>query len=98
MAEQVVSDVLVDECVRPAAASDTDDAGCRLALSVYRRCRELAGGPAWHSRPPARPAGSFPGCIDPGCLNGKERGALGLVLFGGLGCHQVSLIRGSIRT
>jgi DNA-directed RNA polymerase specialized sigma24 family protein len=91
MAEQVVSDVIVDECVHPpSAARSGDDTGHRLAVSAYHRCQALADGPGWHDRIAARwPHEYFARCIDPGGLSGKERGALGLVLFGGLGYAQV---------
>lgn len=93
MAEQVVCDVIVEECVRPSISSgDGHDAGYRLAVSAYRRCQELPGGLARRNRAPGqRLPGSFASRIDPGgLLSGKERGALGLVLFGGLGYGQAS--------
>jgi hypothetical protein len=93
LAEQVVCDVLVDECTRtPAPGGDEDNASYRLAVSAYRRCRELAGGPARQDRRPGqRPSEHVVGCVDPGgLLSRKERGGLGLVLFGGLGYVQAS--------
>jgi hypothetical protein len=84
MAEQVVSDVIVEECVRPGAVLRGQDAEGRLAISAYRRCMELAGSPAGKSRGPAR-------CAGPGRLTAPERGALGLVLFGGAGCRQAGV-------
>lgn len=93
LAEQVVCDVIVDECTRvPSATGGTGDASYRLPVSAYRRCQELAHGPSWHSRPPGRRvSGGVAGCIDPcGLLSWEERGALGLVLFGGLGYVQAS--------
>jgi hypothetical protein len=93
LAEQVVCDVIVDECTRvPSSAGGTGDASYRLPVSAYRRCRELAHGPSWHNRPPGqRVAGGVARCIDPcGLLSWEERGALGLVLFGGLGYLQAS--------
>jgi hypothetical protein len=96
LAEQVVSDVIVAECVRPAAPASGDSAPAsgdcaapasgdderyRLAVAAYRRCQELASGREWHSRGSSqRLAGSLPGCIDPGGLSSTERGALGLVI------------------
>jgi hypothetical protein len=91
MAEQVVSDVLVGECVRPAAAIRGQDARGRLAISAYRRCMELAGSPAWTARLPADRAGSFADPVGPGGLNARKRGALGLVLFGGAGYRQAAV-------
>jgi hypothetical protein len=92
MAEQVVSDVIVDECMRsPASARNEDDVGSRLAVSAYHRCQEVADGPTWQIRAPSRrPSRSFADCIDPDGLSVKERGALGLVIFGGLGYIRAS--------
>jgi hypothetical protein len=93
LAEQVVLDVIVDECTRvPASVRDADDASHRLPVSAYRRCQELAHGPAWHNRPLGRRVSEgVASCIDP-CwlLSRSERGALGLVLFGGLGYAEAS--------
>ncbi len=93
LAGQAVCDVIVDECVwPPASAGDGDDASCRLALSAYGRCRELSSASAWQERSPARRLPeSFACCIDSrGRLSGRERGALGLILFGGLGYARAS--------
>ncbi len=93
LAEQVVCDVLVDECTRPPTPGDDEDnAIYRLAVSAYRHCRELAGGPARQDRRPGQePSGRVVGCVDPGgLLTEKERAGLGLVLFGGLGCIEAS--------
>jgi hypothetical protein len=92
LAERVVFDVIVDECVRrPASAGQGGDAGHRLAVSAYRRCQELADGPAWRNRAAAqRPSRGVAGCTGSFGMSRKERGALGLVLFGGLGCVQAS--------
>ena len=91
MAAQVVSDVIVEECVRPAAVVDGQDARCRLAVSAYRRCMELAGSPACAARRPAGRAGSFADSVCPGGLNARERGVLELVAFGGPGYRQVAV-------
>jgi hypothetical protein len=91
MAEQVVSDVIVEECVWPPAAVRGQDAGRRLAVSAYRRCMELAGGPAPESRISARRTGGSAGRIGPGGLSVRERGVLGLVVFGALGYRQVGV-------
>jgi hypothetical protein len=92
LAGQVVCDVIVDECVRsPAPAAHEHDASYRLAMSAYRRCQELADGHAWHSRNPRRRASwGLAACIDPCGLSARERGALALVVFGGLGYIQAS--------
>ena len=91
MAAQVVSDVIVEECVRPAAGVCGLDARGRLAVSAYRRCMELASSPAWTARLPAGSAGSFADSVGPGGMNGMERVVLGLVLFGGQGYRQVGI-------
>jgi hypothetical protein len=95
LAEQVVCDVLVEECMRPPApGSDEDNASYRLAVSAYWQCRELADGPARQDRRPAqRPSVRVVGCMNPGgLLSEKERAGLGLVLFGGLGYVQASRV------
>jgi hypothetical protein len=94
LAEQVVCDVLVDECVRsPPDAADVASAGNashRLAVSAYWRCQELAGhGRRDHPRE-QRPSKSPADCAGPFSLSRKERGALGLILFGGLSYVQAS--------
>ena len=93
LAEQVVCDVIVDECTRvPSSAAGEGDASYRLPVAAYRRCQELACGPSSRGLHPGRRApGRVAGCIDPcGLLSREERGALGLVLFGGLGYVQAS--------
>ena len=95
LAEQVVCDVLVEECMRPPApGSDDENASYRLAVSAYWRCRELAAGPARQDRQPGqRPSVHVVGCMDPGgLLSEKERAGLGLVLFGGLGYVEASRV------
>ena len=91
MAAQVVSDVIVEECVRAAAVPGGQDARGRLAASAYRRCMELAGSPAWTARRPAGRAGSFADSVGPGGLSARERGVLGHVLFGDQGYRQVAI-------
>ncbi len=86
MAEQVVGDVLVEECVRPGAAICGQDSRGRLAVAAYRRCMELTGSPP--ARSPRAPACRTAGCAGPVGLTARERGVLGLVLFGGLGHRQ----------
>jgi hypothetical protein len=91
LAEQAVCDVILAECRRPAAPEDDrDDTNRRLAVSAYRRCRELADGPASENhRAGQQPAGGIADRVDPdGFLSREERGALGLVLFGGLESSQ----------
>jgi hypothetical protein len=94
LAERVVSDVIVDECALfPPQGRGEADARYRLAESAFRRCRQLAAG---HDRGPGQPpSAGVAGCIDPGgLLNGTERGALGLVLFGDLGYVRASKVVG----
>jgi hypothetical protein len=91
LAEQAVCDVIVAECRRPPGPeNDRDGTNHRLAVSAYRRCRELAGTPARKdSRSGQRPPGNAAGSAGPGeLLSQEERGALGLILFGGLGRSQ----------
>jgi hypothetical protein len=96
LAEGVVCDVIVDECaVVPAQEHGEGETRYRLARSVFRRCQELAAGPARQDRRPRRPSLAVSRGIDPGgILSEKERGALGLVLCGGLGYVQASTVLG----
>jgi hypothetical protein len=89
MAEQVVSDVIVAECVRPGAVLCGQDAEGRLAVSAYRRCMELAGGQP--SLLAASGTVDYTGCAGPGGLTVREHGALGLVFFGGAGYRQAGV-------
>jgi hypothetical protein len=91
LAEQAVCDVIVAESRRPPRVEDDrDDTAHRLAVAAYRRCRELAGSPAREDhRSGQRPSGSAAGSVGPGgLLSREERGALGLILLGGLGHNQ----------
>jgi DNA-directed RNA polymerase specialized sigma24 family protein len=93
LAEQVVCDVLVDECVwPPAPAADADEASCRLALAAYGRCQELDGASARQNGIPAdqRSESGVSHAESSGLLSRAQRGALGLVLFGGLGYARAS--------
>jgi hypothetical protein len=95
LAEQVVCDVLVEECMCPREpGTDEENASYRLAVSAYWHCREVADDPARQQRRPGRrPSGRVVGCVDPGgLLSEKERAGLGLVLFGGLECIQASRV------
>jgi hypothetical protein len=93
LAEQVVCDVLVGECVRPGPpADDSGDARSRLAMSAYWRCQDLAAAAERTDQPAQQPlpdggAGGA-GCAGLRGLSVQERGALGLVTFGGLGYVQ----------
>ena len=91
MAEQVVSDVIVDECVRPPAADRRPGATrYRLALSAYHRCQQLSERPEIARFSRRRLPHGGPGA-HPCWLGWPERAALGLVIFGGLGCARASL-------
>lgn len=83
LAEQVVSDVITDECLSPAPP-DPDGEEYRLGVSVRRRCQELATDPAWWNRL-SDPLEGMPGCIAPAGVSVRERAALALVIFGHLG-------------
>jgi hypothetical protein len=94
LAEHVVCDVIVDECVLfPPRGRGEADARHRLAESAFRRCQQLAAG---HGPSPGHPPSArVADCIDPGgLLSGTERGALGLVLFGDLGYVRASKVVG----
>ena len=94
LAEHVVCDVIIDECALfPPRGRGEANARHRLAESAFRRCQQLAAG---HSRTPDRPpSAGVADCIDPGgLLSGTERGALGLVLFGGLEYVRASKVVG----
>ena len=93
LAERVVRDVILDECGRPPAdGCDGDEAGRRMALSVYTRCRELTSAPAWRNEiPDGREFGSQAARIESfGLLSNEERGMLALLVFGGLEYAQAS--------
>jgi hypothetical protein len=96
VAVHVVRDVIADECALPPVPErDEDDARHRLAESVFRRCQQLAADRARRDCRPASPPGDVAGCVDPGgFLSEKERGALGLVLIGGLGYVRASMVLG----
>jgi hypothetical protein len=87
MAEQVVSDVILNECQRPALPENHEAAAeLRLVISACRRRRDLAGDTAWQSRHSGRrQTGNDLDCIAPAGLSGRERAALALVIFGGFG-------------
>jgi len=85
LAVRVVSDVIADEGA-PARGRGEDDVRHRLAESVFRRCQQLASDP---------PPGDVVGRVGPaGSLSEQERGALGLVLIGGLGYVRASRVLG----
>ncbi len=97
LAEEVVCDVIIGECVLvPAQGHGEDETRYRLVQSVFRRCQQLAADPGRPDRCPLQwPSQSVAGCADPGgILSEKERAAIGLVLFGGLGYVQASAVLG----
>jgi hypothetical protein len=96
-AESVACEVIADECaLAPVAGRSEDEARYRLAAAVFRRSRQLATDHEQQDRVP-RPRSS-PGAVsslDPGgLLSQQERGALGLVLFGGFGYVDASTVLG----
>jgi hypothetical protein len=93
LAEQVVCDAIIDECALQPGAGDTGD---RLAEAVFRSCHRLNADLARRNRRPAqRPSWDIADCLDPArLLSEYERGALGLVLFGGLGYIRASAVVG----
>jgi hypothetical protein len=77
LADDVVCDVIVGECVPVAAEGHAEDeTRYRLVQSVFRRCQQLAGDPGRQDRcPPQWPSQSVAGCVDPGgcrCLDERE--------------------------
>jgi hypothetical protein len=97
VAEQVVCDVIAGEyATNPPPWHQEDETRYRLAESAYWCCQELAASPARQDpRPGQRPALNVPGLPEPGGqLSRTELGALGLVIFGGLGYVRVSSILG----
>ena len=88
LAEQVVSDVLTDECLRTPLPED-DGVGHRLGVAVRRRCQELVTDPAWWNRV-SSPLEGMPGCITAGRVSVRERAALALVIFGHLGYAEAA--------
>ena len=85
MAEQVVSDVVLGECLRSAPPEgDAAAAELRLGISACRRCHDLADDRAWRSQDSGRRrTDSGLDCIAPTGLSGTERAALALVICGG---------------
>ncbi|MFY9933843.1 MAG: hypothetical protein WAK82_38135 [Streptosporangiaceae bacterium] len=97
LAESVVCDVIVDECALSGGHGHSEDeTRYRLTQSVFRRCQQSAACPGRRGgRPIQRPSAGVAARVDPdGILSDKERGALGLVLFGGLEYVQVSTVLG----
>ena len=91
LAEQAVLDVLVPESFRPAPSADgVSERGHDLAVAVYRRCREMIRQDQRDHPPGRQPSPTLAGCPGPCRLSWTERGALGLVLFGGLRYAEVS--------
>jgi hypothetical protein len=96
LAVRVVSDVIADDCApAPAGGYGEGDVRHRLAESVFRRCQQLASDPAPRDGRPVPPSGDVAGRASPGgSLSEQERGALGLVLIGGLGYVRASRVPG----
>lgn len=97
LAEQVVCDVIIDECASPPGPGrGADHTGNRLAEAAFWSCHQLNADLGRRNRRPAqRPSWDIADCLDPGRrLSEYERGALGLVLFGGLGYIRASEVAG----
>jgi hypothetical protein len=88
LAERVVSDVITGECLRTPPL-DADAEEYRLAVSVRRRCQDLATDPAYWNRL-RDPLDGMPGCIASGGVSVRERAALALVIFGHLGYAEAA--------
>jgi hypothetical protein len=84
LAEGVVSDVIAEEILRPTATIRGQQASGRLAVNAYWRCMAVADSRAWASRVPAHGSEAPAGCAGLSRLTVRERGVLGVVLFGGL--------------
>jgi hypothetical protein len=96
LAVRVVSDVIAESARWPRHGSaGEDDVRHRLAESVFRRCQRLASDPARRDGRSVPPPGDVSGRVGPGeSLSEQERGALGLVLIGGLGHVRASRVLG----
>jgi hypothetical protein len=96
LAVRVVSDVIAESARWPRRGSaGEDDVRHRLAESVFRRCQQLASDPPGRASRPVPPSGDVAGRAGPGgSLSEQERGALGLVLTGGLGHVRASRVLG----
>jgi hypothetical protein len=93
LAGDVAGGVIADEgTLPPAPSSSEDEARYRLAEPVFRRYRQLTGGPVWPGRSPAqRPSrGLADGMAPGGLLREDQREAIGLALAGGLGYARAS--------
>src|SRR5580700_7277105 len=84
LAEGVVSDVIAEEILKPAATIRDRQAEVRLAVAAYWRCVEVADSRGWGSRVPAHGTEADTGWAGVSRLTARERGVLGMVLFGGL--------------
>jgi hypothetical protein len=88
LAEGVVSDVIAEEILKPAATIRDRQAEVRLAVAAYWRCVEVADSRGWRSRVPAHGPEADTGWAGVSRLTARERGVLGMVLFGGLSYQQ----------
>jgi hypothetical protein len=96
-AESVACEVIADECaLAPVPGRSEDEARHRLAAAVFQSCQQQATRREQQDRVP-RPRSS-PGVASPldpgGLLSEQERGALGLVLMGGIGYADASAVLG----
>ena len=91
MAEQVVSDVIVEECVWRAAAVRGQDAGVGWRSLPTGGAWNQPTARAWTSRVPRAPNGRRCRPRRSGRAERQGAGVFGLVLFGGRGCRQVGV-------
>ncbi len=91
LAERVTRDVIVNEVARPPRPAESAAAASRrLAVSVLRRCQELA--PDQVRVPGRRRPGGGVRSRSHRVRRSMEREALALVLFGGFGYRQVGQV------
>jgi sporulation protein YlmC with PRC-barrel domain len=88
LAEGAVSDVIAEEIFEPEAAVRRPQVAARLAVRVYWRCMAAADSRAWVSRVPGHGWGANASSARPSGLTARERGLLGMALFGGLTYEQ----------
>ncbi len=91
LAEGVVSDVIAEQILKPAATVRDQHAEVRLAVAAYWRCMEVADSKGWGSRVPAHGLEADTGWAGLSRLTARERGVLGMVLFGGLSYQQAGV-------
>ena len=91
LAEGVVGDVIAEEILKPAATVGDQHAAVGLAVAAYWRCMAVADSRARVSRVRAHGLEADPGWTGLSGLTARERGVLGVVLFGGLSYQQAGV-------